>query len=64
MLKSYPRPYYLLSEEMAQVKQIRKNFKILINRRDVPWIPQGVVIYKSESVLLDGKIFMMQEEVR
>lgn len=53
MQKSYPRPYFLFKEEMSQVKQIRKNFKIQINKRDTPYIPQPILIHQSESVVAE-----------
>ncbi|CAD8063706.1 unnamed protein product [Paramecium sonneborni] len=45
---SYPRPYLLFPDEMTQVRQQRKGFKIPIVKRTQIWRPQQILVLNDE----------------
>ncbi|KAM3138124.1 hypothetical protein pb186bvf_009797 [Paramecium bursaria] len=47
MKNSYPRPYYLFVDDLAQIKPIRRSFKIPIIKRSQIWIPQQCAVLDS-----------------
>ncbi|CAD8165974.1 unnamed protein product [Paramecium pentaurelia] len=45
---SYPRPYLLFPDEMTQVRQLRRGFKIPIVKRTQIWRPQQILVLNDE----------------